>query len=417
MSAPSSQSIDLTTPLTLPNGSVLKNRIAKAAMSEVLGTSDNRATARLQVLYRSWAEGGSGLLITGNVMIDSGAIGEPNNVAIENGRDLEVLQGWASAGSLNGTQIWMQLNHPGKQAPIGLNRETVAPSAIPFGPSLSRYFATPRELGDQEIREIIAQFGRTAAIAEKAGFAGVQIHGAHGYLVSQFLSPRHNHRTDEWGGNPKNRRRFLLEVYQAIRTATSSKFGVGVKLNSADFQKGGFSEDESLGALRAVADLGIDLIEISGGTYESPAMTGTAKFIVKDSTQKREAYFLEFAKKARQELPVPLMLTGGFRTYEGMNSALASGAIDIVGLARPLAIEPGAPHLLLGGGQTEFRVKPIRTGLSWLDKISFLEIAWYENQLHRIAKGKSPNPSGSLWPILISKALSHGFDLLKARRM
>ncbi len=417
MSVSNFQGIELAKSLSLPNGLVLKNRIAKAAMSEILGTADNRVTPSLSRLYRSWAEGGSGLLITGNVMIDKRAIGEPHNVAVEDERDMEGLRGWASAGSLNGTQIWMQLNHPGKQSPIGLNRETVAPSSIPFGGSLSRYFATPRELNVQEIREIISRFGRTAAIAEQAGFSGVQIHGAHGYLVSQFLSPRHNQRSDEWGGNPKNRLRFLLEVYHAIRAATTAKFAVAVKLNSADFQKGGFSEDESLGALRALADVGIDLIEISGGTYESPAMTGALKHSVKDSTQKREAYFLEFAKKARQEVSVPLMLTGGFRSFEGMNSAVASGAIDVVGLGRPLAIEPSASNRLLKGEQTQFESRPITTGYRWIDKVAFLEIVWYENQLHRIAKGKAPKPYGSPWPILISKALSQGLEILKARRM
>jgi len=287
----------LSQPFTLPNGAVVKNRLAKSAMSEALGTTDNHVTDGLATLYRRWADGGIGLLITGNVMIDRRALGEPNNVALEDESDLELLKQWADAGTRNGTQLWMQINHPGKQVPKGLNAESVAPSAIPFGKEIAAFFATPRELTEAEILDIIARFGRTAAIAQKAGFSGVQIHGAHGYLVSQFLSGHHNQRTDQWGGNAENRRRFVLEVFKAIRAQTGPDFPVGIKLNSADFQKGGFTEEESLDVIRALSEAGIDMIEISGGTYEAPAMAGVKEVPVKDSTRRREAYFLEFAEK------------------------------------------------------------------------------------------------------------------------
>ena len=236
----------LNQPFTLPNGSVIKNRLVKSALSETLGTTDNHVTMGLARLYQRWAMGGMGILITGNVMIDQRALGEPNNVVVEDERDLELLTAWAKAGTQNGTQLWMQINHPGKQSPKGLNKQNVSPSAIPFGKELAPFFGQPRELTEAEILDIIQRFGRTAAIAKKAGFSGVQIHGAHGYLVSQFLSGYHNQRSDQWGGNAENRRRFVLAVYAEMRKQVGDKFPIGIKLNSADFQKGGFTEEESL---------------------------------------------------------------------------------------------------------------------------------------------------------------------------
>jgi 2,4-dienoyl-CoA reductase-like NADH-dependent reductase (Old Yellow Enzyme family) len=228
----------------------------------------------------------------------------------------------------------------------------------------------------------------------------VQIHGAHGYLVSQFLSPHHNVRTDEWGGSPENRRRFVLEVYWAMRKVVGAKFPIGIKLNSADFQRGGFTEEESLDTIRALADAGIDLIEISGGTYEAPAMTGVkvGKTPVKESTRQREAYFLDFAEKARATVTTPLVVTGGFRSASGMAQAIESGAVDMVGLARMLAIEPDAPKKLLAGKATEHQVRPITTGIKAIDKLGLLEISWYTGQLKRIGRGESPKPRESgLW--------------------
>ncbi|HVK98505.1 MAG TPA: 2,4-dienoyl-CoA reductase, partial [Dongiaceae bacterium] len=219
----------LTQPLTLANGAVIPNRFAKSAMSEALGTTDNRVTPKLARLYGTWAQGGTGLLITGNVMIDRRALGEPNNVALEDERDLPALQEWARAGTAGGTQLWMQLNHPGKQSPNLVSKQPVAPSAIPLGARFKRYFHPPRALTQAEIENLIERFATSARIAQKAGFSGVQIHGAHGYLVSQFLSPHHNQRTDQWGGSLENRARFVLEVLKAMRAATSSAFPLSIK--------------------------------------------------------------------------------------------------------------------------------------------------------------------------------------------
>lgn len=403
---------------TLPNGTVVKNRIVKSAMSESLATYDNHVTPALVRLYERWADGGTGLLITGNVMIDRRALGEPGNVVLEDDRDMELLKAWARAGTRNGTQLWMQLNHPGKQVPMSLNREAVSPSALPFeNPELARFFPTPRALTEAEILDLIQRFGRSAELAKQAGFSGVQIHGAHGYLVSQFLSGRHNVRSDQWGGNPENRRRFVLEVYKEMRRRCGPGFAIGIKLNSADFQKGGFSEAESLDVIRALSDAGIDHIEISGGTYEAPAMAGKRQAPVKESTRRREAYFLEFAEKARAAVNTPLVVTGGFRSLAGMAEAITSGAVDFVGLARGVAIEPDLPKRLIAGKEPRHQVRPIRTGIRMVDDMGMMEVMWYSRQLHRMGKGQEPRPNESgLWSLLASVAGS-GWGTFRTRRL
>ena len=393
----------LAQPFSLPRGGRVRNRLFKSAMSEALGTRQGHATPELARLYGAWADGGVGLCVTGNVMIDRRALGEPGNVVIEDDSQMAALQAWAQAATRHGTQCWVQLNHPGKQAPKGLNKENVAPSAVPFRKDMQAFFPTPRELTDAEVRELIARFGRAAGIVKRAGFTGVQIHGAHGYLVSQFLSPHHNQRTDEWGGTPEKRRRFVLAVLAAMRDAVGPDFPIGIKLNSADFQRGGFTEEESLDTIRALAQAGIDLIEISGGTYEAPAMTGvkTAGAPVKESTRQREAYFLAFAEKARRAVSVPLVVTGGFRSLEGMAAALTSGAVDMVGLARALAIEPDVASRLLSGQAPREQVRPIKTGIPPIDRMALMEVSWYTGQLKRIGRGEAPRPNESaLWVFL-----------------
>lgn len=407
----------LSQPLRLPNGSVLRNRLGKAAMSETLGTYDNRPTPKLIALYRRWAASGIGLLMTGNIMIDRRALGEPGNVAIEDERDLPILQEWARAATSQGAAIWAQLNHPGKQAPKGLNAENISPSAIPFRQDMTAFFDTPREATGVEIEDIIRRFGRTAAICKKAGFNGVEIHGAHGYLVNQFLSPHHNQRTDKWGGSAENRRRFVLAVYEEIRKSVGPEFPVGIKLNSADFQKGGFTEEESVETILALTDAGIDLIEISGGTYEAPAMSGVAAESPRASTIAREAYFLAFAEKVRGLVKTPLMVTGGFRSVAGMNAALRSGALDIIGLARLLAIDPDAPALLLRGQDSPHRVHPIKTGIKPVDRMGLMEIVWYTQQLNRIASGGNPRPNASAIGAFLKSVAQSGWGTYRSRRM
>ncbi len=402
----SSQTI-IAQPYTLKNGTVIKNRLLKSAMSEALGEANGAPKADLATLYGAWANGGIGICITGNVMIDHRALGEPGNVIIEDESNMAALQKWAKSATQNNTQCWVQLNHPGKQAPKGLNKETVSPSAIPFRKDMQAFFPTPRELSEPEIKDLIQRFATAAAIVQKAGFSGVQIHGAHGYLVSQFLSPHHNIRTDEYGGNPENRRRFVLEIYKAMREKVGASFPISIKLNSADFQRGGFTEEESLDLIRVLSEVGMDLIEISGGTYEAPVMTGinTSKEPVKESTIQREAYFLDFAEKARKVCTTALAVTGGFRSAEGMAQAISSGAVDFVGLARLLAIETDAPNKIISG-KTFLAVKPIKTGFGMVDKMGLMETAWYSAQLKRIGKGQAPDIHLSPWMVLI-KTIYH----------
>jgi 2,4-dienoyl-CoA reductase-like NADH-dependent reductase (Old Yellow Enzyme family) len=411
--SPESHALLIAQPLVLPRGPALKNRLAKSALSEALGSPDNRVTPELVQLYRCWASSGAGLLMTGNVMIDRRAVGEPGNVVLEDARDMDRLREWATAGASDGSALWMQINHPGKQAPRGLNRENVSPSAVPFGPKLAPFFPVPRALTGPEIEDIIRRYGNTAALAKEAGFGGVQLHGAHGYLISQFLSPHHNRREDEWGGTAVKRRRFVIEVYREVRRRVGKDFPVGIKLNSADFQRGGFTEVESLGAIKALAKAGIDLIEISGGTYEEPAMQGLRKA----SSVAREAYFLEFAEKVRAQVQVPLMVTGGFRSLAGMEAPLRAGALDLVGLGRILAIEPDAPARLLRGEETRHRVQPLSTGIRLLDGFGSLEVTWYTRQLHRMGRGRKPVPDESALKSFVLDLRSKGIGILKARRL
>jgi 2,4-dienoyl-CoA reductase-like NADH-dependent reductase (Old Yellow Enzyme family) len=400
-------------PLTLPCGATIKNRICKSAMSENLGTVDFHPTPNLTRLYGRWADGGMGLCITGNVMVDSNALGEPRNVVIEDENHMDMLKEWASSAHKTGMHLWVQLNHPGKQSPKTLSPEPVAPSAIPFSGNLGRFFNPPRALTGDEIRDLISRFAKAAKIAKKAGFTGVQIHGAHGYLVSQFLSPQHNQREDEWGGSIENRMRFVLEIYRAIRKAVGKKFPVGVKLNSSDFMRGGFTEDESVQVAAALAKEGADLIEISGGTYEKPAMTGRTREF-KDSPT--EAYFLSYAEKVRKHVDTPLMITGGFRTARGMADAVATGGIDLVGLARPLCIDPDLPQKILSGEDYVSPVKPLTTGIKLLDTLALLEVTWYEQQLAYISKGRPTRPNQSVWFSLAKTLVENGFQVFQKRR-
>lgn len=373
-------------------GTQFKNRIIKGAMSEALANTQGQPNHLHFGLYEAWAKGGLGCAITGNVMVDLRAKNEPGVVGVENERDLALLTQWAEVGKKHGMVQLVQLSHPGRQCPKGLNKETVAPSAVPFSPMLATTFGTPRALREDEILDIIQRFATAAAVCEKAGFEGVQLHGAHGYLISQFLSPLTNQRSDQWGGSIENRMRFLLEIYKAVRAATSDKFIISVKLNSADFQRGGITEEDVITVFKAIDAAGIDLIEVSGGTYEAPAMAGAKEDKRKASTIAREAYFLDFADKIRKQVKCHLMVTGGFRTVEAMNAALDSGACEFVGIARPFAVETALADRLIAGQDVRYGVDKIKTGIPMVDKMAIMEIIWYAAQFKAIGEGKQPNP-------------------------
>jgi 2,4-dienoyl-CoA reductase-like NADH-dependent reductase (Old Yellow Enzyme family) len=374
---------------------------------------DHNPKPGLAKLYGRWADGGIGLSMTGNIMIDRTALGEPKNVVLDEQSDLTEFKKWAIAGKKNGSHIWTQLNHPGKQIPNFIVDVPVAPSAVALTRGLEKGFNKPRALLEEEILEIIKKFATSAKLAKEAGFTGVQIHGAHGYLVSQFLSPRHNQRDDLWGGSLENRMRFVLAVYNAIREQVGSDFPIGIKLNSADFMKGGFNEEDSMQVVKTLADAGIDLIEISGGTYENPSMMGSD---AKKSTVQREAYFLDYAEKVRSLVDTPLVVTGGFRSAKAMQEALNSGATDFIGVARTTCVDPDFPNKLIADVNYQQQLKVLTTGKPAIDKMAMLEITWYEAQLARMANGKKPKPNLSEWGVFFGTLVNAGIYAFRKRR-
>jgi len=366
-------------------------------MSEVLGDPDTGApTELLNRLYTRWGNGGSGLLITGHVIVHHGGRGEPGNVVITDDRHLDALRRWAQASKAGGAQVWMQLNHVGRQAPRRMTKHPVAPSAVAMR-GFAGAFAKPRALDDREIRGLVDSFATAAAVAKTAGFDGVQVHAAHGYLISQFLSPRTNQRDDDWGGDAPRRRRFLLAIVEAIRHAVGPSFPIGVKLNSADFQRGGFTIEESMEVARALEAAGVDLLEISGGNYESPAMAGAGQE-QRASSREREAYFLHYAQQIRAVTRMPLMLTGGLRTRATMDAVLAAGAVDVIGLGRPLSYAPELPAQLLAGTAVAPPAVTVRSKIRMFDDM--LQVFWFQEQLHRMARGDDPDLALSRWGAL-----------------
>ena len=412
--------------LVLPCGAVLKNRIAKAAMTEGLSAGDNQANARFVELYRRWGEGGAALLITGNVIVDRWHLERGGNLAIEGKQSnaaLAFLADMASAAKAHGAHIWMQLNHAGRQTQKMINKHPKAPSNVGLKMGNGR-FATPSPLTIDEINKAIEAFVFAAKTAEATGFDGVQMHAAHGYLVSQFLSPLSNRRTDQYGGPLENRARFLLEVVRRIRAESRKGFAVSVKLNSADFQKGGFSDDESAIVAKWLEEAGVDLIEISGGNYEQPRMINFDRkdplANKRESTVKREAYFLDFVPKLRAKVSIPVMVTGGFRTASAMESALANDGVDMVGLGRPLVIDPDGARKILSGEVARLFSRDddliIGSGLlSPRSPIGFLRdlnawgsLGWYYEHIYSLADGKKPNLSLSAFRALLSYDRTEG---------
>lgn len=326
--------------LALPNGAVLTNRLVKAAMEENLADHRQAPDKALYSLYKRWSEGGAGLLLSGNVMIDARALTGPGGIVLEDDQHLDSFQQWAKLGTMNNNHFWMQLNHPGRQIYAAMEQQALGPSAVAVDiPGFSKMFAAPRAMLEAEILDVIARFQHSAVLAERAGFTGIQVHAAHGYLLSQFLSPVTNLRQDRWGGSLENRARLLIEVIQAVRRVVSPQFCVGVKLNSADFQRGGFDHEDALSVVNMLNNLPIDLLELSGGSYESPAMQGRT---LDGRTLAREAYFLDFAREVKAVANMPIMVTGGIRRREVAESVMAGG-VDLVGMGTALAFQPDLP--------------------------------------------------------------------------
>ncbi len=386
---------DLASPLCLPCGLVLPNRIAKAAMTECLADPrTNDPNDRHVRLYRRWADGGPGLSVTGNVMVDRRYLERTTNVVLDERTDRGALASWARAAQADGVPALVQVNHPGRQCSVFVSRHPVAPSAVRL--RTLGAFATPRPLTDAEVEDLADRYAAVAGMAVGAGFAGVQVHAAHGYLASQFLSPLANLRSDRWGGPLANRARFLLEVVARTRAAIGPSAALAVKLNSADFLRGGFGEDEAAQVVAWLEAEGVDLLEVSGGTYESPALMGIADGLGHEDA---EAYFVGFAARLRAEVRMPLMLTGGIRSAAVMRRLLAAGTVDVIGLARPLALDPALPRGLITGAVER---SPVAVpGSRWATMDALVEAGWYGLQMARMADGRDPDPGLPRWRAIV----------------
>jgi 2,4-dienoyl-CoA reductase-like NADH-dependent reductase (Old Yellow Enzyme family) len=401
----------LAQPLTLPCGATLPNRLSKAAMTEGLATAQGVPTPELERLYGIWSDGGAGMLLSGNIQIDRDHLERPGNVIVDSEPNPEMqaaLASWAKAATRNGNHFWAQISHAGRQTQKIINKTPKAPSAVKLGLPGGQ-FGEPVALTAEEIAEIVRRFAVCAAAVKAAGFTGVQVHSAHGYLFSQFLSPRSNLRTDQYGGTLANRARALLDAVAAVRKAVGPDFPVSVKLNSADFQKGGFDFEDSLQVVQWLEQAGVDLIEISGGTYEQPKLLGLQgmeeeeKQEVAESTMVREAYFVDFALAMQKKVSIPLMVTGGFRQRLAMEQALESGSADVVGLGRPMCVMTDAPKQLMAGldelPRFENELSLFPSWLEFLGKLKTLRAMagfavqyWFYGQIDAIGRTGQANP-------------------------
>jgi len=388
--------------LTLPCGHQIANRICKSAMTEGLADAQDNPTLRHQRLYASWARGGAAVLMTGNIMIDRRYLERAGNVAVEDASVLPSMRDWVQAVHDGGSQLWAQISHPGRQCPRLVNLTPLAPSEVQL--DILGNFGKPRAVNESDIQNIIQRFANTAALVKEAGLDGVQIHAAHGYLLSQFLSPRTNLRQDQWGGPLENRARLLLEVIAAVRARVGPAYPISVKLNSSDFVKGGFTLEESLQVVAWLNDTGIDLLEVSGGTYEQVEFfKDVPDSEIRASTRVREATFLTYAKSIREVAKMPVMVTGGFRTLAGMEAALADNQTDMIGIARPFCVDPDFPKKMLAHQLDALPVNEDHLKLGsgyWGPNSSsgylrglnnFAHAGWYYHQIEQMAVGLAPD--------------------------
>ena len=392
-------------PLLLPCGRTIKNRIIKAAMTEGVADKYDNPTPKHKTLYNTWAKGGASVLITGNIMIDRRYLERAGNVVVEDERGMDELVEWADGTHSGGAQLWGQISHPGRQCPRLVNTKPLSASDVQL--NMISNFGKPKAATEADIQDVVRRFANTAKILKRAGFDGIQIHGAHGYFISQFLSPNTNHRTDQYGGSLENRARLLLNVIAAVRDAVGVDFPIALKLNSSDFQKGGFTLDDCIQVVKWLNQTSLDLLEISGGTYEQLEFFKQDDEAVRESTKKREAYFLEYAKTIQAIAKMPLMVTGGFRSKSGMNEALSEGDCDAIGIARPFCIDPNFPNhffnnemdtlptyehnLVLGNGF--WGPNSSSKSLQALNNQS--QAGWYYHQIEQLADGNNTDDAFS----------------------
>lgn len=416
----------LASTLSLPNGTVLPNRLCKSAMTEGLADKFDLPTPELVRLYKTWSQGGTGLHITGNVMVDRRYLERAGNVVLEDDQNLMLFQDWAKQGTTGGNHLWVQLNHPGRQCPKMVNNTPLSPSDVQL--AMLGNFARPRPMDQSDIEGVIARFITSARLVKEAGFTGVQIHCAHGYLLSQFLSPKINQRQDKWGGSLENRARIIRRIIVGVREVVGADFPIGVKLNSADFQKGGFSLEDCITVASWLGEDGVDLLEISGGTYEQLSLIGVEPTEVRESTRKREAYFIEYAERIKQSAKIPVMITGGFRSRDVMERAIESGEVDVIGLARPLCTEPDCSAKLIQQtiDNIDYHEEKLVLGtgfwgnnspLNLIKAInSFGQVGFYYWQIIRLSKGLAPEPELGTFKAFL-KHMSNDFKLSVRRKL
>tara|TARA_B110000027_G_scaffold122275_1_gene137109 strand:- start:1339 stop:2622 length:1284 start_codon:yes stop_codon:yes gene_type:complete len=408
-------------PLTFPNGKTVPNRLCKAAMEENLSDEGQIPGDRLQRLYRSWVEGGVGLILTGNVMVAPDALTGPGGVVLQESTDIEPFKRWAEAGKSEDGQFWMQINHPGRQVYAAMGETALSPSdkKMDMG-NFSKMFAQPRAMTEEEIEVLIQRFTATSKQAELAGFTGVQVHAAHGYLISQFLSPLTNLRSDQWGGDINNRSRVLIEIVKRIRQSVKPEFCISVKLNSADFQKGGFELNDAKAVIQLLNELDVDLVELSGGSYESPAMQG--RVAEKDAekpekTLRREAYFVDFAREIASVAKMPIMVTGGILRRAVAEEALAKDSagfgVEMLGLAQAMAFQPDLPNQWRDH-ELEIKLPQV----NWKNKTfaALAVMAITKVQLKRLAQGKLPKANVSPFFSLIGDQIETNKRTKRYRR-
>ncbi|KAM5352765.1 hypothetical protein ACJ41O_005487 [Fusarium nematophilum] len=412
----------LSQPLTLPCGLTFPNRLIKAALTEQMSDREALPTPdQFTRSYGAWADGGWGMILTGNVQVDERYMGGPDDTAINMSlpeeKVIDAYRTFATACRRNGTPAIMQINHPGRQSPMGagtrsLWSKTLAPSAIPLdigSDLISRLaacliFGTPKEMTVADIEDVVQRFANAARIAAEAGFDGVQIHAAHGYLLAQFLSAKTNRRTDAYGGSTTARAKIVVDIIHAMRAVVPEKFCIGMKFNSVDHQSDQPAESspelqECLEQIAIISEVGLDFLEVSGGTYENPTMMGESPNTPprSEKTAARESFFLDFAREMRAKLPdMPLIVTGGFRTRAGMEAALKEGACDMIGIGRPSILNPSLPVNTILSKEVkseDAKVYVRRIQTPWLLKKlgpkvvgAGVESAWYSKQIQMIGR-------------------------------
>lgn len=392
----SSQSV-VFDPLTLPCGKVLKNRVVKAAMEENMAATGCLPDHNLFSLYRYWAHGDLGMVITGNVMVDQQAMTGAGGVVLEKQTCIEPFVRWAKVIKSGGACAVMQINHPGRQVFRAVSATALAPSEVPLRMGqYTKQFAQPREMTCEDIYAVTQRFVDTAKKAQQAGFDGVEIHAAHGYLLAQFLSPLTNQRQDQWGGALANRARLLLNIVSQIKAVCYSGFLVMVKLNASDFQRGGLTLDEAKTIVGYLNKLDIDCVEVSGGNYEAPAMQGKSG---DEQVLGKHGYFTDFAAQIAQVATMPVMTTGGIVSLHSAEQVLAQGC-ELLGMASALATTPD----LVRKWQQMPGYKGSIPDCDWQDKTlaSMVKMSMVRRQLRRLGNDlstmRSPRP---LWSLIL----------------